>query len=119
MDGVPMIRRGDADRVNILPGCDVPKIHHRQAIVVFVAGIDASLLRRTPIGIDITNGDDPDAVIGQELFKQSPGLFAHADEAHLDAAVRWRQRTVNMGRKKERRSQSRPGGVEKAAAVRG
>lgn len=120
-DGVPVIRGGDADRVDVLAGDDFAE----------VCGIGAALPCGVLAGrivffdlapgvaaagcIDIADGHDLNAGLTEESAEEVAALFPHADEAHGDLAgggitagrcaeSGWKQKRNAEGRRAEKGS---------------
>ena len=100
-DGVPVVRGGNADRVNILAVDDLTKIIVGRAVLVPVALIHLLLGVVAAGGIHIADREHP-CLLSEEIAQQPARLRAHADEAHREQIARSGVCSPDFGWKKER-----------------
>jgi hypothetical protein len=90
-DGVPVIRRGDDDGVDVLAGEELAEVAVGLAafeggvLVLAVALGDGLLGVLTAVGIDIADGDDLDFFATEEVVEVTAVHLAVADEAEREA----------------------------------
>jgi len=115
---VPVVGRGDADRVDGRILRDLPEIVDRLAVRVAIFLVDHLLRILAPGLVHVAHRNDLDAVIGEEAAHQSAALRAHPNKAHHDLVRGRRVRAPDAGGKDERRGGRRCGGLEKTTAGR-
>ena len=106
---VPMVGRGDADRVDVRPGDQVPVIAEGLASIVGAAGglpaimgLDGLLSVLNTFGVDVAYGDDLGLLEAQNLPHVAHTHPPDADKAERDAIAR------RIGPKNRRRHDGRP-----------
>jgi hypothetical protein len=87
-DRVPMVRRGNHHRVNILARKDLAEILRDETILVLVAIVDRLLRAEQMIAVHIARGDDL-CVLVPEIRSEivAAAMIARADEADRGAVV--------------------------------
>src|ERR1019366_4181477 len=94
-DGVPMVRRGDDDGVDVAPRQQLAEIDEGRAAGIgaglALSGISAmdaldGILAALPM--DIADSDDLNVTIAEETTEMSAAHHADADEAEVDTVVR-------------------------------
>ena len=121
---MPVIRRSDADGVDVRP---------RQQFLVRVVGLTSfpacrlflgiGALHRlarslAAIGVDITDGDDLHSRLAEKSTQQPAPLRAHANESHRNAFRGRRLRRPHPPRQNKRRRGAQGGSGKKSAAAR-
>ena len=86
-DGVPVIRQGDAHRVDIDLVIQFFKVAEGLAVRVFVGAIHHVAGILEVVGVNITHGDDAAALVAKKAFQVVGSLPADADGDDVDHIV--------------------------------
>ena len=115
---VPVIRRRDAHRIDVLPREQFPEIVVGRALLrpalLLVEFLDAAFGVLPPRRIDIANRHHLDGIVlAHERAEQVSGLFAHADESDRDLLTRFCFRRPDASGQELGRGAGRQCGLEK------
>jgi hypothetical protein len=101
-DRVPVVGRGDADRVNVLAGDEFAEIVIGRAAAVPIESIHPLLRVVAAGGVHIADRKHP-GLVPEEAGQQTARLRAHANEPHRQAPAGSDVGSPNLGWKDERR----------------
>ena len=93
-DGVPVVRRGDDDGVDVLVGDEFAEVGVGRAtlegglLVLAVAFFDGLLGVFAAVGVHVADAHDLDFLAAEEVLQVATVHFTHADEAEIQALVR-------------------------------
>ena len=115
-DRVPVVGRGDANRVNVLAGDEVGKIVVSGAVAVAMEFVHFLLGVVPADGVHVAHRQHA-RVLPEKIIQQAARLNAQADKAHGQARAGGRLRRPNAGGQEEGRRRRHRGGLKEMPAV--
>ena len=109
LDGVPLVRRGDAHRVDVIARDQFTEIHVVLAVLVLVTLVGGVTGGVATGGVAIRNGHADDVFVAHEPSLQTPVLDTHANETDGYLVIRLDLGRPDSGGQDERRAGNRSG----------
>ena len=115
LDGMPLVGRGDAHRVDVIARNQLTEIHVGLAVLVLVTLVGGVTGGVATGGVAIRNGHADDVFVAHEPSLQTPVLDAHANETDGYLVIRLDLGRPDSGGQDERRA-GNCGGLEKTTS---